>query len=291
MKGTSMIPTLPYGRTGHISTRLLFGAAAFINVTQKEADQTMELVMEAGINHIDTANIYGLSQERLGPWMKKYRDRFFLASKTIQRTYAQAKAEIQRSLDLMQTDHLDLMQLHMVIEEKDFQTALGPGGALEALMDARSEGLVHFIGVTSHDLPAPLMEHRALEIFDFDSVLLPWNYMFRQNPTYRAAYEALRTTCEKKNVAVQIIKTAQCRLWAEGEHRTNATWYRPFDTQPEIDLATHWAMAQPGVFINTISNIGILPMVIDAAKRFEEVPSDEQMDTLVKAHDAEAMWS
>jgi len=286
-----MIPSLPFGRTGHNSTRLLFGAAAFMNVTQKEADQTMELIMEAGINHIDTANIYGMSQERLRPWMKKYRGRFFLASKTVQRTYAQAKAEIQRSLDLMQTDHLDLMQLHMVIEEKDFQTAMGSGGALEALLDARSEGLVRFIGVTSHALPAPMMERRALEVFDFDSVLLPWNYMFRQNPTYRAEYEALRATCEKKNVAVQIIKTAQRRPWAEGEAHTDATWYNPFVTQPEIDLVTHWALAQPGVFINTISNIHHLPKVLDAANRFEEGPSDQQMESLVKAQDAVAMWS
>ena len=286
-----MIPKLPFGRTGHISTRLLFGAAAFINITQKEADQTMELVMKAGINHIDTANIYGLSQERLGPWMKKYRDHFFLASKTVQRTYAQAKAEIQRSLDLLQTDRLDLMQLHMVIEEKDFETALGPGGALEALNDARSEGLVRYIGITSHNLPAPRMERRALEVFDFDSVLLPWNYMFKQNSAYRAEYEALRATCAERNVAFQIIKTAQCGVWEEGEARTNATWYKPFETQADMDLATHWALADPGVFLNTISNIAYLPMVIDAAHRFKEGPSDEQMAALVKAHNAVAMWA
>jgi aryl-alcohol dehydrogenase-like predicted oxidoreductase len=286
-----MIPTMPFGRTGHISTRLLFGAAAFINVTQKEADQTMELVMEAGINHIDTANIYGLSQERLGPWMKKYRGHFFLASKTVQRTYVQAKTEIQRSLDLMQTDRLDLMQLHMVIEDNDFKTALGSGGALEALIDARSEGLVRFIGITSHALPAPAIERRALEVFDFDSVLLPWNFMFKKNPTYRAEYESLHAVCEDKNVAFQIIKTAQCGVWAEGEPRTNATWYKPFETQPDIDLATHWALAHSGVFINTISNINFLPMVIDAAKRFQEGPSDEQMEAQVKEHHAVAMWS
>jgi aryl-alcohol dehydrogenase-like predicted oxidoreductase len=285
-----MIEKLMFGRTGHLSTRLLFGAAAFGNVTQAEADQTMELLLETGINHIDTAASYGQAEERLGPWTAKYRDRFFLATKTGKRTYAEAKTEIHRSLELMHTDHLDALQLHAVIGDEEFETAMGPGGALEAAVEARSQGLVRFIGITSHSLHAPVIHRMALERFDFDSVLLPCNYMLMQNPQYKADFDILIAICQSKNVAVQMIKTAQRRPYAEGE-RSHATWYKPFETQPELDLATHWALARPDVFINTAGDIHILPMVLDAAKRFAGKPSDAQMDAMLLAQEAAPLWA
>ena len=285
-----MIETLMFGRTGHMSTRLLFGAAAFGGVTQKEADQTMELLMEAGINHIDTAASYGNAEERLGPWTGKYRDRFFLATKTEKRTYAEARESIHRSLELLHTDHLDAIQLHAVIEDSEYEIAMGPGGALEAAIEARTQGLVRFIGITSHTLHAPVIHRMALEKFNFDSVLLPCNYMLLQNPTYAGDFTALLGICKAKNVAVQIIKTAQRRPYAEGE-RSHDTWYKPFETQAAIDLAIHWALARPGVFINTAGDIHILPMVLDAAKRFQAGPSDAQMEVMLREQEAAPLWA
>lgn len=284
-----MIEKLMFGRTGHLSTRLLFGAAALGGVTQKEADQTMELLLETGINHIDTAASYGRAEERLGPWMPKYRDHFFLATKTEKRTYAEAHDQIRRSLELLQTDHLDAIQLHAVIGDDEFEKAMGPGGALEAAIEAREQGLVRFIGITSHTLHAPVIHRMALERFDFDSVLLPCNYMLMKNPTYAADFNTLIEICKVKNVAVQMIKTLQRRPYAEGE-RTHATWYKPFDTQPEVDLAIHWALAQTGKFINTAGDIHVLPKVLDAAKRFQGKPTDAQMDAMLLEQEASPLW-
>jgi aryl-alcohol dehydrogenase-like predicted oxidoreductase len=285
-----MLETYPFGRTGHDSTRLLFGAAAFYEVTQAEADRTMEVVLASGINHIDTAASYGLAELRLGPWTGKYRDRFFLASKTEERSYAGARAGIRRSLDLLHTDHLDSLQLHAVLEDHELEQALGPGGALEAAVEARSQGLLKFIGITSHTLHAPAIHLQALQRFDFDSVLLPCNYMLMQNPAYAADFEALVTLCQTRKVAVQMIKTLQRRPYGDRPHNY-ATWYEPFDTQPEIDLAIHWALGQPGVFINTAGDIHLLPMVIDAAKGYRGKPTDEQMETMLHEQEAAPLWA
>lgn len=285
-----MLDKLPFGRTGHESTRLLFGAAAFYDVTQGEADRTMELVLESGINHIDTAASYGISEQRLGPWIEKYRDQFFLASKTEERGYTGARESIRRSLELLRTDHLDSIQLHAVIEDAELEQALGEDGALRAAIEAREEGLVRFIGITSHTLHSPVIHLRALEHFDFDSVLLPYNYLLMKNPQYAADFEALMKVCQAKNVAVQLIKTLTRRPYREGE-QTHATWYQPFDTQPEVDLALHWAWSMPGVFINTTGDIHVLPLIIDAAGRYRGKPSDEQMEAMLASQAALPLWS
>ena len=285
-----MIEKLPFGRTGHASTRLLFGAAAFYAVTQAEADRTMELVLESGINHIDTAASYGDSELRLGPWTKQYRERFFLASKTEERGYAGARESIHRSLDLLHTDHLDSIQLHAVVEDAELEQALASGGALEAAVEARAQGLVRFIGITSHSLHAPVIHRRALEVFDFDSVLLPCNYMLLQNPQYAADFEALMKVCRERRTAVQLIKTMQRRPWGDEEH-THATWYKPFDTQPEVDLALHWALSMPGVFINTAGDITVFPKILAAAGRYQGKPNDEQMQQMLREQDAAPLWA
>lgn len=285
-----MIPQLSFGRTGHVSTRTLFGAAAFGNVTQKEADQSMELLIKYGVNHLDTAASYGDAELRMGPWMKKARKDFFLATKTGERTYAKAREEIHRSLERLQTDQIDLIQLHAVIEDAEWDVAFGPGGALEAAVEARQQGLVRFIGITSHSLRAPGMHLRSLQKFDFDSVLLPYNYMLMQNPTYAADFEALLTLCQAKNVAFQSIKTAQRRPWTETQHFA-ATWYEPFNDQASLDLAIHWALGRPGIFINTAGDIHVLPMVLDAASRFETKPTNAQMDALLQSQSALPLWA
>lgn len=284
-----MIPKLTFGRTGHLSTRTLFGAAAFSEVSQVEADRTMEVLYKYGVNHIDTAASYGDAELRLGPWIAHHRNDFFLASKTGDRTYKEAKESIHQSLERLQTDHLDLIQLHAVIEDDEWNLALGPGGALEAAVEARQQGLVRFIGITSHTLHAPLIHQRSLEKFDFDSVLLPYNFMLMQNPTYAADFEALFALAQAKNVAVQLIKTAQRRPWNDQPHFA-ATWYEPFNDQASIDLAIHWAMGRSGAFINTAGDIHVLPKVLEAASYFDQVPTTTQMQALIQSQAAEPLW-
>ena len=177
-----MIAKQPFGRTGHMSTRTLFGAASLKNVTQEEADRTLEVLLEYGVNHIDTAASYGDSELRIGPWMNRYRRQFFLATKTGERTYQEARESIHRSLERLRVSQIDLIQLHNLAEEAEWEVAMGPGGALEAAIEAREQGLVRFIGVTGHGVAIPVMHKRSLERFDFDAVLLPCNYLMLQNP-------------------------------------------------------------------------------------------------------------
>lgn len=287
-----MIEKLPFGKTGHMSTRTLFGAAAFGRVTQAEADRTMDLLYQYGVNHIDTAASYGDAELRLGPWMARNRKDFFLATKTGERTYEKAKAEIQKSLERLQTDQIDLIQLHAVIEDDEWETALGPGGALEAAIEARDKGYVRFIGITSHSLRAPMMHKKSLERFAFDSVLLPYNYMLMQNPQYRADFESLMQVCQERGVAVQMIKTNHRRPWGD-RPRENATWYEPFTDQASVNTAIHWAMGtRPANFLNTSGDIHVLPLFLEAASRFEKnnVPTDEQMQELVAEKEAISLW-
>jgi aryl-alcohol dehydrogenase-like predicted oxidoreductase len=285
-----MIPTLDFGRTGHASTRIIFGAAAFSKVTQAEADSTMELILQHGINHIDTAASYGESELRIGPWMKEHRGTFFLATKTGDRTYQDAYDSIRRSLERLQTDQVDLIQLHNLVEPEEWDVAMGPGGALEAAIQARDEGLVRFIGVTGHGTTIPVMHKRSLERFDFDSVLLPYNYPMMQNSQYAADFETLAAMCEERNVAVQTIKAITKAPWGEDAERTAATWYEPLRDQDAIDTTAHWVLGRPGVFLNTVGDIHILPMVLDAAERFETRPSDAAMHSLTEQWTLEPLF-
>lgn len=285
-----MIEKLPFGRTGHLSTRTLFGAAAFYNVTQEEADRTMEILMQYGVNHIDTAASYGDSEIRLGPWIEKYRHQFFLATKTGERTREKAREEIHRSLERLRTDHVDLIQLHAVIEDEELEQALGTGGALEAALEAREQGLVKFIGITSHSLHAPIIHLRALEHFDFDSVLLPCNFILLQNPQYAEPFHKLLDLCRQKNVAVQCIKTLQRRPYGDGPH-THATWYQPFDEPEAVQMAVHWALGIPGVFINTVGDIHVLPLMLEAAANPQPAPSDDAMRALMARYEAAPLWA
>lgn len=284
-----MIPTAPFGRTGHQSTRTIFGAAALGAVTQAEADRTMELLLQHGVNHIDTAASYGDSELRLGPWMPQIRDDIFLATKTGERTRQAAYDQIQRSLERLQTDHVDLIQLHSLSDPDEWETAMGPGGALEAAIQARDEGLTRFIGVTGHGTTVAAMHLRALGRFDFDSVLLPYSYPLIQNPQYAADFEALMARCAERDVAVQTIKAITRAPWGEREQMA-ATWYEPLRDQGAIDLAVHWVLGRPGVFLNTVGDIHILPLVLDAAERFAERPSDDAMAAMAEAQTLEPLF-
>ena len=270
------IERIPFGRSGHLSSRLLFGAAAFSNVTQEEADATMDLILSYGINHVDTAASYGDAELRLGDWIKRHGRPFFLATKTGERKAGDAAAEIRRSLERLHVDQVDLIQLHFLVDREEWDIAMGPGGALEAAIAARDEGLVRFIGVTGHDWPVARRHLAALERYDFDSVLLPYSYTMMQHAQYRAEFEALIAVCQARDVAVQTIKSLVHRPWHEGE-QTHATWYKPLEDQAAIDTAVHWVLGQPGLFLNTAGDIHVLPKVLDAASRFQSMPSDEEM--------------
>lgn len=274
------ISKLRFGRTGHLSTRTIFGAAALSDVSQDDADRTMELLLDYGINHIDTAASYGESELRLGPWMKTHRKQFFLATKTGERTYDKAKAEFEKSLERLQVDSVDLIQLHYLVGEEEWEIAMQAGGVLEYLEEARDQGLVKYIGVTGHDVAIVKMHRKSLERFDFDSVLLPYNYPMMQNPTYAEGFAEVLRLSQERDVAVQTIKSITRRPYPN-DNRSHSTWYEPLTDQASIDLTVHWVLGQDGIFLNTPGDIDILPKVLDAANRFEERPSDEVMQNLV----------
>jgi aryl-alcohol dehydrogenase-like predicted oxidoreductase len=283
---------IPFGRTGHTSSRVLFGAAALGRVTQAEADQAMRAIIRYGVNHIDTAAGYGDSELRIGPWMKEHRSEFFLASKTGDRDYQHAKASIENSLKRLQTDHLDLIQLHAVVEDEDLEKVLGEDGALKAAIEARQKGWVRFIGITSHSLHSAAIHLKALAHFNFDSVLLPYNWMLVQDPQYSANFKVLLKECQRRNTAVQLIKTNQHRKWNDEKHFA-ATWYRPFADQEAVNKAVWWALGtQPGAFLNSSGDIHILLKYLEAASLFSETqtPSDLEMKHLIQNTQGEPLW-
>jgi aryl-alcohol dehydrogenase-like predicted oxidoreductase len=271
-----MIALQPFGRTGHESTRTIFGGAALGSVTQHEADATLELLLRYGVNHIDVAAAYGDAELRIAPWLKQHRSRFFLATKTGGRTYDDAKREIHRSLERMGVEQIDLIQLHSLADPIDWDTALSPRGGLDACIEAREQGLVRFIGVTGHGTQIAATHLRSLERFDFDAVLLPYSYIMMQNANYAAAFERVIAVCLERNVAIQTIKSIARRPWW-GRERTRTTWYQPFEEQPDIDAAVHWVLSRPGIFLSTVGDIHLLPKVLSAASRFTVQPSEEAM--------------
>jgi aryl-alcohol dehydrogenase-like predicted oxidoreductase len=265
-----------------MSSVTLFGAAALSRVTQAEADRTLDLLLEYGVNHIDTAASYGDAELRIGPWMARHRKDFFLATKTGDRTYTDARASIHRSLERLRVDAVDLIQLHALVHPDEWDTAMGPGGALEACIEAREQGLVRYIGVTGHGLTIAAMHRRSLERFDFDSVLLPYNMPMMDQEVYEHDFERLVKLCAQRNVAVQTIKGILRGPWATSE-RSRATWYQPLEDQADIDTAVHWVIGRPGFFLNTVGDIYLLPKVLDAASRFTRRPGDEEMRRVVDA--------
>lgn len=281
LEGNEMIEKLPFGRTGHLSTRILFGAAAFWNISQDEADAAIELLLQYGINHVDTAASYNQSEERLGSWIRRHGKPFFLATKTGERTGDKALEELQRSLERLGVDSVDLIQLHNLAEPDEWEIAMGQGGALEALIKAKEQGLVRFIGVTGHGMNIPHMHLRSLERFDFDSVLLPYNYLLSQDQEYRRSFEAVVEVCRKRNTAVQVIKSLARGPWGDRE-RTRSIWYEPFEEQSDVDTALWYVMGIEGVFLNSSADPTLLPQILDAASRFKQAPDEEEMMRLLR---------
>ena len=276
-----MIPTLPFGRTGHESTRTIFGAAAFWETPQKDVDAIMDMILQNGINHVDTAASYGKAEQVLGDWIRRNGKPFFLATKTDQRTKRGAYDQIRRSLDLLHVPQVDMIQIHALHEEPDWTTAFAPEGVIEAVVQAREEGLARFIGVTGHGVPVPEFHLRSLEQFDFDAVLLPYSYIMMQNPRYAESFNKVLAVCLERNVAVQTIKGITRSPWNDVQ-QNRTTWYRPLEEQADIDLAMHWVLGNPQVFLNTAGDINILPRTLDSAHRFEARPTDAQMQELTE---------
>ena len=269
-----------FGRTGHMSSAVLFGGAALGKSDQDEADQVLDLLFEFGINHIDTAPDYGDSELRIGPWMKKHRKDFFLATKTKERSYHKAREQIRRSLDRLCTDQLDLIQLHALIHPDEWEQALSSGGALEAAIEAREEGLVRFIGVTGHGWNVAAMHKRSLQRFNFDSVLMPWNYFASQHSTYAPDFFETWNLCTEKDVAVQTIKSIARGPWAAGAEKTYKTWYEPLEVEEDITRAVGWLLSHKGLFLNSVGEVKLLPAVFRAASQKPEKPAKEEMEAL-----------
>jgi aryl-alcohol dehydrogenase-like predicted oxidoreductase len=260
-----VLATSPFGRTGHDSTRVIFGAAALSSMRQERADEVLGLLLRHGVNHIDVAASYGDAERRVGAWMPEHRHRFFLATKTGERTADGARAELERSLERLRVDAVDLIQLHNLVEPDEWETAHGPGGALEALVRARDEGLVRFIGVTGHGNRIAGMHRRSLARHPFDSVLLPYSFVAMQDPAYRSEVEDLLDLCADRGVAVQTIKAVARRRWPAGHEGRRFSWYEPIDDLGALGRAVRWVLGDPYVFLNTTSDARLLPAVLDAA--------------------------
>ncbi len=284
-----MVSQNAFGRTGHRSSRTIFGAAALSQVTQEAADRTLEVLLRHGVNHIDTAASYGDAELRIAPWLKREPKRFFLATKTGERRAKRAREELHRSLDRLGVDRVDLWQLHNLADPIEWDTALSPGGVIEAAAEARDQGLIKWIGVTGHGAQIAANHRRSLDRFDFDSVLLPYNFVTMQLSYYAENFEALTRTCAERNVAMQTIKSIAAKPWLGREH-THTTWYEPLSAQADIDLAVWWVLGRPGVFLNTAGDIDLLPRLLDAAERFEKRPTDAQMATLLERTRTEPLF-
>ena len=278
-----MIPKAPFGKTGHQSSRTLFGAAALGRVTDAEADRALELVLRYDLNHIDTAASYGDSELRVAPWLaREGRDRFFVATKTGKRTYSEASAQIRESLRRLGVGHVDLIQLHNLVDRDEWEIALGPDGALRAAVEARDAGLVRFIGVTGHGVLAPRRHRESLERFPFDSVLFPYNPVQLRDPAYAADVEALIALCVERGVAIQTIKSITLRPWSEARPPRPTTWYEPLTEQSDIDVAVRFVLGRAGLFLNTASDIELVAKVLEAADRGGPPPAPAELDDLIR---------
>jgi aryl-alcohol dehydrogenase-like predicted oxidoreductase len=278
-----------FGRTEHLSTVAIFGGAALGKVTQAQADAAMERILAAGINHIDIAPSYGDAELRAGPWLTRERKRFFVGCKTTERTKAGATAELFRSLERLQIDRFDLYQMHAVktMEELDAVTACG--GALEAAIKAREEGLTRFIGITGHGLESPAVHLQALRRFDFDTVLFPINAKLFSNADYRRDAEALLSECRQRDVGVMAIKAVTKGPWGN-RPQTPTTWYEPFTDAEHIQQGIDFALSQDVTGLCTVGDITLLPLFLDACEHFTRLSTSEQESMIANATQYEALF-
>jgi aryl-alcohol dehydrogenase-like predicted oxidoreductase len=273
--------TRSFGRTGHMTTVAIFGAAAFSKISQQDADKVMEMVIEAGVNHIDVAPSYGQAEIRIGPWMPRERKRFFLGCKTMERTKDGAWKELRESLKRLQTETFDLYQCHAITTMEELDAVTRTGGALEAFVEARREGLTQFIGITGHGVNAPQIYLEALRRFDFDSVLFPLNFAQMANPEYREYAEELIATCKAKDVGTMVIKSITKAPWGDREH-TATTWYEPFDNSEEIQKGVNFALSYDVTGLCTAGDTRVLPLMLKACENFTHL-SDTEKEAMIES--------
>lgn len=267
--------TRALGRLNHLSSILLYGAAALADVTQDEADASIQEALAAGINHFDVAASYGDAELRLGPWTSQFGTDIFLATKTGDRDAEAAWRSINQSLERLQVDHVDLLQLHAVGDLEDLDRATGPGGALESAIRARDEGVIGAIGITGHGHDAPATHLEALRRFPFDTVLSPWNYVLAADPAFAGHFHALQAECARQDVGLMTIKTVSRRNWPGGADQSYATWYEPWDSPQHIDACVAFVLREPGVTgLATPGDIRLLGRVIEAVERAATLTDD-----------------
>jgi aryl-alcohol dehydrogenase-like predicted oxidoreductase len=270
------------GRTGQQSTVVTFGTAGIGRVDQPTADTAIQVVLDHGINHIDVAPTYGEAELRLQPWMSGIRSRVFLGCKTKQRTKDAAKAELHRSLERLGTDRLDLYQLHAVCKAHELDEVTATGGALEALIEAREEGIVRWLGITGHSHDVPRTHLEALRRFDFDTVMFPLNFVLWADPQYRADATRLLDVCRQRDVGIHIIKTIAKDPWGD-RPKVYSTWYEPHADQPVIDQAVSFVLSQPISTLASVGDVTLLPKVIAAAERYRPLDGAAQAALLATA--------
>ncbi|MGJ6979480.1 aldo/keto reductase [Aestuariimicrobium soli] len=278
-----------FGRTGHQTSVLVYGAAGLGNVSQDVADASLAGALEAGINHFDTAHNYGEAEDRMGPWVPGVRDQIFLATKTQQRTTEAAWAEINRSLERLDTDRLDLIQVHAVCNDDDLADVFADGGPLPALERARDEGLVRWLGITGHTEAAPRIHAEALRRFDFDSVLTPMNHQLYADPQFAEHFSALLDLVDERDVGLRTIKAIARRPWSSEERRW-ATWYEPFDTQELVTAAVSWVLGRfPQIAgLATAGESRLLPLVYEAEAH--RIDADEADAVLAEVEDYRSIF-
>lgn len=279
-----------FGRTGHLSTVAIFGGAAFWNITQDDADRVMEQVIAAGVNHIDIAPSYGMAEQRVGPWMPQIRDQFFLGCKTTERTKEGAWREMHESLERLQVSSFDLYQIHAITSFAELDEATAPGGALDAMIQAREQGLTNYIGITGHGVDSPAIFREALRRFDFDSVLFPINFVQYANPYFREHAEALITECHQKDVGTMIIKPITKGSWHDRPH-THTTWYEPFSQAEDIQTGINFALSQDVTGICTAGDTSVLPLILQACEAFTPMSPTEQDSLIARANQYEPLFA
>lgn len=282
--------TRRFGRTEHMSTVAIFGAAALWEVDQAEADAVMEQVIAAGVNHIDVAPSYGIAEERVGPWLARERDRFFVGCKTMERTKAGAGLELRQSLERLQIDHFDLYQLHAITSIEELDEATRPGSALEAVIEAREAGLTRYIGITGHGVDSPAIFIEALRRFDFDSVLFPLNFVQYADPTFRQNSEELLRQCRAKDVGTMIIKSITRGPWGE-QIKTHNTWYQPFTDAEYIQQAVNFVLSQDITALCTVGDTRLLPLVLRACDAYVALSESEQEALIATAGAYEPLFA
>jgi len=278
-----------FGRTGHMSTVIVFGAFAVGQVSQEEADATMELLLEHGVNHIDVAPSYHEAELRLGPWLEKYRDRFFLGCKSQLRGRSEARAEMEGSLARLRVEAFDLFQLHAVTTMEELDQCFAPDGSLKAILEARDEGLTRYVGITSHGWQAPAVQLEALRRLDFDSLLFPLNFKMWADDKYRRDLQELLEVAAERDVGTMAIKAWEKEPWGEEKPHYD-TWYKPFDEPEMVERALHFALSQPVTAAISAGDSRLLPAILAAAERFQPMDEEEQARLLARADEYESIF-